>query len=777
MSFFKFANNNFRNKNFSKSIELYSICINEENFYAYYENRAYAYLKLNRFDYALQDFTEAYKRNINSKISYNFIKKSYNTQKHDNNHPLLSIIIPVYNTEKYLSACIQSVVNQTLDEIEIIIVNDGSNDNSLNIINVFMMKYNNIILINNVNPSGNPGSPRNQGIDIAKGKYLAFVDSDDWIDKDYLKTLVDCAVEHDSDIVFSGGFINHEGSVEKKIVYPPRNFSDSSRFDYKYHESFMIWDKIYNTNMIKRLGIRLGETKAAVDIPYILQSYFYLPRVTFCNKIGYHYRRETEVSVTKTQRRQTDCNFEITAYNNIFNWIEKYAINKNYIRIVQLKMIQSYLYTLKVIDKKYFYSFLDKVRAIFQGIDNNQIKLLAQQVQKYYLLRDVDKIKSLDNISFWKYYRENGKKDTPPHDECSFILHGNKKGILFFPEWTRSNPYQKLLYEAINNTYNVNIRGYKPNFFSKETLEKNKVYCNVLHLHWLHSFMDFSSDSGNKKFISTLNYAKEMGYRIIYTAHNIISHDTIYHNREIEWRKEAMQYVDYILAHGSFARSGLIAQLDVSKEKIYIVPHGLYTNYYKNTLSKTETRERLQIPNDSFVFCFFGNIKPYKGLDELIKIYNTLSIKYNSSILLIAGKCNTNSELTKIKKNIAMNKSIIFKSDFIQDDDIQLYMNSADCIILPYKNILTSGILMLALSFNKPVIAPNTGILPEILTDKQGFLFSSYRELALIMDNCLQEHSSGRWDPTSFDFHLLNSYTWENIVKRKPFDSIFQDNI
>ena len=95
----------------------------------------------------------------------------------------VSVIVPVYNVEQYLSDCLESICRQTLKGIEIIVVNDGSTDNSLSIIKVvFNKKYSNIKLINKKN--GGLSSARNAGIDMAVGEYLFFVDSDDFIDLD-----------------------------------------------------------------------------------------------------------------------------------------------------------------------------------------------------------------------------------------------------------------------------------------------------------------------------------------------------------------------------------------------------------------------------------------------------------------------------------------------------------------------------------------------------------------------------------------------------------------
>ena len=103
-------------------------------------------------------------------------------------NPKLSIIIPVYNTGEYLSRCLDSVINQTYKEIEIICVNDGSTDNSLQILNDYAKCDDRIIIINQKNLGSSEA--RNNGLKIIKGKWVGFVDSDDWVDLNYFEELI-----------------------------------------------------------------------------------------------------------------------------------------------------------------------------------------------------------------------------------------------------------------------------------------------------------------------------------------------------------------------------------------------------------------------------------------------------------------------------------------------------------------------------------------------------------------------------------------------------------
>ncbi|MBY7733839.1 glycosyltransferase family 2 protein [Francisella philomiragia] len=146
---------------------------------------------------------------------------------------LISIIIPIYNTQDYLTRCLESVINQTYENLEIILINDGSTDDSLYLCEIFAKKDNRIILINKKNNTGQALS-RNKALDIAKGEYISFIDSDDWIPLDYIKNLYLNLKKYDADISASSPLSCKVGNINlepEKIII----FDDN----YKVMEAFL----------------------------------------------------------------------------------------------------------------------------------------------------------------------------------------------------------------------------------------------------------------------------------------------------------------------------------------------------------------------------------------------------------------------------------------------------------------------------------------------------------------------------------------------------------
>lgn len=221
--------------------------------------------------------------------------------------PLLSVIVPVYNSEKYICECVESILAQKFRDFELILVDDGSKDSSSDICDSFASRDSRVTVLHKKN--GGVVSARKAGINAAKGKYAAFVDSDDWIEKDmyelmiqhmeeYNCDLVMCGVDHcDNDVfltsgsthsVIGGGYFDR-AAIEKEIL--PKMIYSGSFFSFGLYP--VMWNKLYKRELLaKHLAdvhdsIRIGEDAACV-YPYIFESnslYFIKDREL------YHYRR------------------------------------------------------------------------------------------------------------------------------------------------------------------------------------------------------------------------------------------------------------------------------------------------------------------------------------------------------------------------------------------------------------------------------------------------------------------------------------------------------
>ena len=141
----------------------------------------------------------------------------------------ISIIIPIYNSEKYLTHCLDSILKQTYQDFEVILVNDGSTDNSAKICDNYTITDARFKVIHKQNQG--VSIARNTGISYAKGEYISFIDSDDWIENDYLKNMINVA-DSSSDIIISGAICDYTDKQSKKLSVKDNNFniSDSNKF-------------------------------------------------------------------------------------------------------------------------------------------------------------------------------------------------------------------------------------------------------------------------------------------------------------------------------------------------------------------------------------------------------------------------------------------------------------------------------------------------------------------------------------------------------------------
>ena len=268
---------------------------------------------------------------------------------------------------------------------------------------------------------------------------------------------------------------------------------------------------------------------------------------------------------------------------------------------------------------------------------------------------------------------------------------------------------------------------------------------SVLHLHWLHSYYwpPFSVKSKLLiylvapialirllLFILGLSIYRTFGGKIVWTAHNIKYHEEVYPVLDRICTLSVIKLSHAIIAHGKTAKEEIIADFNItSEEKVFVIPHGNYLEVYENEIEQSQARDSLGLPEADIVFLFFGFIRPYKGVFELIEAFNELD---NSNIkLLIAGKPLNEELADQIREQIASNSNIVFKPGFVPDENVQTYMNASDLVVLPYRDILTSGAAVLAMSFGKACIAVRIGSIRDVLSDSGAFLYEADDENGL----------------------------------------------
>lgn len=213
----------------------------------------------------------------------------------------LSIIVPVYNVEKYLPKCLESLIKQTLKDIEIICVNDGSMDNSLAILKEFASKDSRIRIIDNQHQG--VAKTRNTGIEQSTGEYIGFVDSDDYIDIDFFEKLYNSATKSNSDIAIASilkhkNFFNIYNAKYTKEEIAITIQDKIKLCEDKKHFFFYAWNKIYHSGFIKENNIKFSEGQIYEDVMFAIKALYYSNKIISVYGTKYHYI-EHENSLTK----------------------------------------------------------------------------------------------------------------------------------------------------------------------------------------------------------------------------------------------------------------------------------------------------------------------------------------------------------------------------------------------------------------------------------------------------------------------------------------------
>ncbi len=325
----------------------------------------------------------------------------------------VSIIVPVYNVEKYIEKCLETLFNQTLKDIEIIIVDDGSNDNSMDIVKKFLsreeikiiIENNNIKVITLKKENGGLSDARNFGIPHATGKYIAFLDSDDYIEKTMYEEMYVLAEKENSDLVECDFYWEYQNEKTGKI-----KLKEDKRIEYKTKEEALerirvvAWNKLIRKEILDREKIIFPKGLRYEDIEFTYKLLPHLEKISYIEKPFIHYIQRIG-SISNTQNERTKEVFDVL--NNVIeyykekNIFEKYHkhLEYFYVRIAfcsslsRMKKIQD-----KKIKEKCLKLTMENVNKTFPSWKKNEIIRKGKGFKNLYL-------KSINKFTYKIYCR------------------------------------------------------------------------------------------------------------------------------------------------------------------------------------------------------------------------------------------------------------------------------------------------------------------------------------------------------------------------------------
>ena len=398
-------------------------------------------------------------------------------------NPKVSIIIPIFNSEELLTDCLSSVKNQTLYDIEIICVDDGSTDNSLKILKNFSKDDNRFKIFHHENSGA--GFSRNVALGKVTGDFILFLDSDDWIEKDTCEKLYNQAVKLDSDLVLFDAVRHLPNNQSMDLIHflgdESNNEFSSFSFNYEFIKDKVlnayfgvIWSKFYKSSFILENNIKFPNHKLYNDVEFHIKSVLLSEKISYYPKIFYHYNRFGQNSLQTLYVSSEDA----IVFYDVMCGVKAFLIDNNFFDEFKLEFLE---FTFKEFERK-----LNDIDVMFKSQYFEKIQMFLNSLDF--------SIYDLNKISF--------------------------RWVVFYIHVINSLNYDE--FKFMEDNYNGNIKY----FNLKHSYSANVDYILILEnkLSYLVSYVDELSEnlnlyqqkvSANKKSINNVYCGQEYLMRIL----------------------------------------------------------------------------------------------------------------------------------------------------------------------------------------------------------------------------------------------------------------------
>lgn len=334
------------------------------------------------------------------------------------------------------------------------------------------------------------------------------------------------------------------------------------------------------------------------------------------------------------------------------------------------------------------------------------------------------------------------------------------------------NPYQTLLMEAQRELGHEVWEGGGGGNFLGVALKKWKA--DLIHFHWLHPYLLRESSAASVarsiRFLAEVALLRTRGARVVWTIHNLVNHDGKHAEIDRRFSAAFAKLCSDCFVHSHAAAEAATRRFGISPDKLKVIPHGNYIGVYPNEASPASSRQLLGIPESARVFLFLGRIEPYKGVFDLMEAFLQLP---SDSHLLVAGKVADPSLLPELEKRAELSDRIHVHPRRIPEEELQHFYHAADVVVFPFQKILTSGSLVLAMSFGKAVVAPKVASIEEILPEDGVRWFEPGKDgtLAEAMKAWPQEALGSAGEK---NYQRARSWDWKSIAEAVSVSSSVQ---
>lgn len=322
----------------------------------------------------------------------------------------VSIIVPIYNVEKYLKQCLDSIVNQTYKNLEIIIVNDGTKDNSMKIVEEYLQD-NRIKIINKEN--GGLASARNSGLEKVTGEYISFIDSDDWIELNMYEELVSQISDED---ILIYRYFSYDDKKKKIVGKKKIDFYSQNKLEDKYlyvELPCCCWNKLYKKEYLEKNNFKFLEILYE-DVFWNIETIFSTEKIKFIDKRYYYYRVNRDDSIMKLTKEIKGKNIEEfkkkqeNSYKVIYENIEKFTTTrKNNLSIERILylLLEKERWQVKI-DGNIFVKEIDEsIRFNFKRLKKEEVEVLLKKFKELLESKETRKINGISLLD--KFYWRN----------------------------------------------------------------------------------------------------------------------------------------------------------------------------------------------------------------------------------------------------------------------------------------------------------------------------------------------------------------------------------
>ncbi len=401
--------------------------------------------------------------------------------------PKVSVIIPFNNVENYIKECLNSVLCQTLNEIEVILINDASTDRTLEIVEGYLQKDSRIKLINLTERKGQ-GFARNRGIEIAQGEYIGFVDSDDFIEPDMFECLYNSAKTNNTDISMCQ--VREYDDINENYItsdyyslnclsdFQNNVFSAEDTKNYILDINVALWNKIYKREYLKNIGEQFPEGYIYEDLPFFFGTYIPAKRIQIVWKNLYSYRINRKNSTM--QQFNNKILDRIPMVSLTYEKLKKIPYLSDLKQKIQAWIINDLFHRYSLLKENYHKEFFFQMKKVFQSLEIENIEDEYWKRVYYfqgYLLVINNSFEDFNNKVFMEYL-DIHKVEDRLRSEIIGIDEIDKRFSSVYQEITKNYKYTEELFSEAKDIKG-NLDGKIENIYNDIEQNKNELYLNI----------------------------------------------------------------------------------------------------------------------------------------------------------------------------------------------------------------------------------------------------------------------------------------------------------